>query len=473
MTNGSIQFWDFGVWQLVIITAVLMGAMLAANALRRKIAFLRRSLIPASVLAGFIVLIVSGLYELITGEKMMNPSMLETLTYHGLGLGFVALALRRLDKQRNAKARRDIFNTSLVVVNTYLVQLVAGLIISLALFYMIGSFAASGALLPMGFGQGPGQAYNWGHNFQEKGFDGGTSFGLSIAACGFIVASVGGVIYLNSLRRKGVVKVYDNAAEMERVSAETIASPGEIPMSESMDKLTVQFALIFVAYGITYAFMWGMNQLFCGIPFYDNTVMSLLWGFNFLVGTAAAILVRSVLALLKKKGAMKREYTNNFLLNRISGFMFDLMVVASIAAIDLSAFTKKEFLIPLFSICILGGIVTYIFVRFVTKRLFPDYEHEAFLSLFGMLTGTASTGVILLREIDPNFDTPASGNLIYQNLWAIIFGFPMLLLLGYVANSIGWAWTVLGILTVMFLGMNVLMFRALIFKRKGKKDKAR
>ena len=32
----------------------------------------------------------------------------------------------------------------------------------------------------------------------------------------------------------------------------------------------------------------------------------------------------------------------------------------------------------------------------------------------GMLTGTASTGVILLREIDGNFKTPAADNLVYQ-----------------------------------------------------------
>ncbi len=31
--------------------------------------------------------------------------------------------------------------------------------------------------------------------------------------------------------------------------------------------------------------------------------------------------------------------------------------------------------------------------------------------MFGMLTGTASRGMILLREIDPNYETPAANNL--------------------------------------------------------------
>ncbi len=39
--------------------------------------------------------------------------------------------------------------------------------------------------------------------------------------------------------------------------------------------------------------------------------------------------------------------------------MFDLMVVASIAAIDLSAFTHKEFIIPLILVCTAGMFATY------------------------------------------------------------------------------------------------------------------
>ena len=85
-----------------------------------------------------------------------------------------------------------------------------------------------------------------------------------------------------------------------------------------------------------------------------------------------------------------------------------------------------------------------------------------------MLTGTASTGVILLREIDPNFETPASDNLIYQQLWAILFGFPMLLLLGLSPKSIGMTVLTIGLLVVLFVVMNVILFRKSIFK-KGKK----
>ncbi|NCB50421.1 MAG: hypothetical protein EOM54_00875 [Clostridia bacterium] len=470
--TGSLNFWDFEVWGFIVMLAVLTGGMLLANLLRRLIKPLRRSLIPSAVIGGFIILIIEKLYHAITGISMFTTVALESLTYHGLGLGFIAVALRSAEKQSGKKARRDVFNTSLVVVSTYLLQAFIGLLITIVLFYIIGSWASGGILLPMGFGQGPGQAYNWGHIYETAtdyaAFPNGTSFGLTIAAIGFICSSLGGVFYLNKMRRAGNPKTsISDAEEVENLSAEMVTAKGEIPLSESMDKFTVQAGMVLLVYLISFAFMWfvslGLDNLG---GFWAGTVKPLLWGFNFLVGTGFAVLLKMIFGKCRKMGLIKRQYLNNFLLNRLSGFMFDLMVVASIAAIDLSAFTHKEFIIPLILVCTAGMFITYWYNKKVCFRLFPDYPDEAFLALYGMLTGTASTGIILLREIDPLFSTPASGNIIYQNLWAIIFGFPMLLLLGVVAQSLTMSWITLGLLALLFIAMFILMYRSFIFRRK-------
>ena len=157
------------------------------------------------------------------------------------------------------------------------------------------------------------------------------------------------------------------------------------------------------------------------------------------------------------------------MLNRISGLFFDLMVTASIAAINLEAFKHREFVLPLVLICVLGAFTTYWYNLAVCRHLFPGYADEAFLSLYGMDTGTASTGIILLREIDPLFDTPASHNLIYQNLWSIVLGAPMLLLLGFVARSLTWCLIVYGILYILFALILVIQYRDKIFRRKAGK----
>lgn len=473
MTTG-INFWDGQVWSFITTMFYLFIAMIAANALRNTIGPLRKLLIPSSVLGGLLLLLVEYVYKRISGSDLIPTVTLETLTYHGLGLGFVAMALRNIEKKQDKRSKSGAFDTGVTVVSGYLIQAIIGMIISLICYYLLGSFWASGFLLPMGYGQGPGQAYNWGHNYENLyGFSGGTSFGLTVAAMGFIAASIGGVIYLNRMRRRGTLKrditgTYEN----EQLTAEQIGGKNEIPLAESMDKFTVQLALVFIAYIAAYLFMKGIDLIIeSGVmgDFGFNTVRPLLWGFNFLFGTVFAILEKMVLRGLHKAGIVKREYTNVFMQNRIAGFMFDLMVVASIAAINLSAFKEHEFVIPLTIICIAGGVVTYFYLDFLCKRLYPLYPDEAFLSLYGMQTGTASTGVILLREADPNFETQASDNLVYHQPWAIVFGFPMLLLLPVAAQSVGKAWVALGAVIGLFLAMQLIVFRKQLFKKKKKK----
>jgi ESS family glutamate:Na+ symporter len=88
--------------------------------------------------------------------------------------------------------------------------------------------------------------------------------------------------------------------------------------------------------------------------------------------------------------------------------------------------------------------------------------------MFGMLTGTASTGMILLREIDPNFETPAADNLVMQQVPAIAFGAPILLLMSFAAESVTNSWIVFGIMVVLFVIYNMITLRKLIFKKKDK-----
>ena len=410
MTTG-LNFWDVPVWSFVLTMFFLFFSMMVANTLRNIIRPLRKLMIPSSVLGGLLLLLADFICRQVSGKALVSSSTLEMLTYHGLGLGFVAMALRNMEKKQDQRSRTGGFDSGVTVVSTYLIQALVGLLITMVCYYLLDSFWASGLLLPMGFGQGPGQAYNWGHTYETiYGFTDGTSFGLTIAAMGFLSASIGGVIYLNVLRKRGVIQ------------------------------------------GVLGNFGY-------------NTVRPLVWGFNFLIGTLFALLEKAVLKGLKKTGVIKREYTNNFMQNRISGFLFDLMVVASIAAIRLDAFTERPFIIPLSLICVAGAVVSYLYLNPICAKVFPQYRHEAFLSLYGMLTGTASTGIILRREIDPRFETQAADNLVYHQPWAIVFGFPMLLLLPVAPQTETKGWVTLGIVVLLFLVMQLILFRRQIFKR--------
>ena len=218
MTTG-MNLWDTSVWSFVLTLSVLFAAMIAANVLRNVFPFLRRALIPSSVLGGFLLLAVNWLCRAVFHVSLYSSGMLEILTYHGLGLGFAALSLRRVEKKTDGRSRTGALDAGITVVNGYLLQAVLGLLVTLGFYYIIHSFFASGLLLPMGYGQGPGQAYNWGHTYEASwGFENGTSFGLTVAAMGFVSASVGGVIYLNWLKRKEGIDVYDHGVKYKIVA---------------------------------------------------------------------------------------------------------------------------------------------------------------------------------------------------------------------------------------------------------------
>ena len=152
-------------------------------------------------------------------------------------------------------------------------------------------------------------------------------------------------------------------------------------------------------------------------------------------------------------------------MNRIGGFFFDFMIVAGIAAIRIDAI--RNYWGVLLALAVVGTFATYLYVNVVCKKLFPNYRHEQFLAWYGMLTGTASTGIILLREIDSDFLTPAADNLVYQNLPAIIFGLPIMLLASYIYNGgPGAVYITLGIVAVLFAIFQIVLFRRSIFKKK-------
>ncbi len=146
-----------------------------------------------------------------------------------------------------------------------------------------------------------------------------------------------------------------------------------------------------------------------------------------------AIGFRSVLGKLRKKKIINRQYQNNYLLNRISGLAFDLMIVAGIASINME--DLSGLLAPFLILALLGAVVTYFFVRWMCRRLTPDFAEESFVAMYGMLTGTISSGILLLRQIDPLYKTPAADQLVIGSGTAILFGAPMLLLIGFAPQS--------------------------------------
>ena len=463
----NFNFWDYEVWGTFNLVAVLLVSLLAANSLKKLIPALKRSLIPSSVLGGILLLIASITYESITGNSLFNAEffggrgagVLEIITYHGLALGFIATTLKPSGNKFGKKRSREIFDTGVTTVSTYLLQGVFGLAVTvIAALIAKDIFAASGVLLPFGYGQGTGQALNYGKIYElDHGFVGGSSFGLTIAALGFLSASIGGVIHLHILRRKGMKYDWDRKdAETESLMLQEIQGRDEIPMNGSIDKLTVQLVLICLGYLMAYGMMSLLGNLV-------GSLKSILFGFNFLLGVVSATIIKGINNLLLKKNIVKRQHISGFLMTRLSGFFFDIMIVAGVAAIRINVL--KNYWPVIIILAVGGALSSYFYTHFVAEKLFPNYIEEQFMVTYGMLTGTASTGIVLLREVDPDFNTPAAENLVYQTFPAMVFGFPMMLLAAIAPEK---PLLTLAVMAVFFAVMNIILFRSKIFKKKAK-----
>ncbi len=449
-------------WTLIVDLALLSLLLGVSTFIKSKVPFIRKFPIPIPVIAGFFGLLAG---QEILGIIHLESVRLEMLVYHLMSIGFIALSLKSKDKFKKAGyARSGIF-----IVSTYAIQGILGfgltLLFSKTLFPDL--FPPMGLLLPLGYGQGPGQAFATGKTWEGLGFVHGANAGLTFAAFGYIFACIGGIpliIYLSKKKKythKDIASTKESIFDIDKVQ--------ELPHKESIDGLTLQIIIIASVYLITYLTLLGLTSVLNTLGTFGQTLAQLFWGFAFIIGALYGALVRTIIDALRKKNWMRKEYTSNYLLERISGFSFDYMITAAIAIISVSMLA--DYWLPLVIVCILGGIFTFWYCLFLCPKIYKTETLENTLAMYGMLTGTISTGLALLREVDPHFQSSAARNLVFGSGTGLAFGLPMMLLLnlptvGYKNdNPSMYIYTLIGLagywlLLMVFLG---------VFRRKKRK----
>ena len=462
--------WDFTlnnydiVWAFLVQFGSLLLFLLLGNILRRKTPLFRKCLVPSALLGGILLLLVNMAGEQF-GVMLFDNQLMQVITYHCLALGFAAMSLKT-EKSTHKTNPAQVLEFGALQGGTYMLQAFVGLGITLILFLLTrqGENVISyvcGLILPLGFGQGPGNALSWDINYTNTPaamFAGNGSFGLGVASIGFVVASIFGILYINIHKKRGTLFVRKDGSydEAIRIYEET---RNEIPDNESVDKFTIQAGFVAVAYALAFVFMCFLGKL-------SAFTNSIAWGFNFLWASIAAMLIKAVVKKLQKVRLMSRGYINNYQMDRISGFAFDLMIVAGVSAIEINDI--KNYILPIMIICIVGTVATYIYIRLVAVECFKGFEHEFFLMCFGTLTGTASNGVILMKEVDPGLRTPTSSLYILSNFPAMVMIAPLLFLLGFAGKSVSNAIIAWCIFFILWIGYTVYLFRRRIFKKRYK-----
>ena len=268
---NDVFSWDFtlanygAVWAFMVQIGLLLLFLMLGNILRRVIPLFRKCLIPSALLGGGMLLIVN-----IIGKQfdfvLVDNRLMQVITYHCLAIGFASMTLKT-EKSAHKTNKAQIVEFGALQGGSYMLQAFVGLGITLVLFLLTqhGNQVISyicGLILPLAYGQGPGNALTWDINFTNTPatqFAGNGSFGLSLASIGFVVASVFGVLHINIGKKRGSIKIREARDAKEFIDL-TNPCGNEIPDNESVDKFSIQMGFVALAYAMAFGFMYLLGS---------------------------------------------------------------------------------------------------------------------------------------------------------------------------------------------------------------------
>ncbi len=429
----------FGCLAIMLLTGVL---------LRSKIIFLQRFLMPSCLIGGIL-----GLMLLNLGLVRVSVSNLETFAYHLFNISFISVGLTRNEASKaSSKSNIHIFKAPIWMALTQsaifpLQAIVGGVIVGLFGIFGIELFPTFGFLAPLGFEEGPGQALSMGKVWQGFGFEHATTIGLTFAAVGFFFSFFVGVPLVNWGIRKGLSAQGPKALPADFLTGiisknQQRKSAGELPFhSSNLDSLAFHIALVGLVYVLTYGLVKYLGLI---LP---SDVASILWGFFFIFGLGIALGIRW---LMERFGI--GHLIDPGIQRRITGWSVDFLIVSTVMAIKLTI--VWQYILPISAISLVSGALTTFMVVYLGKRIW-SYNFERTIAIYGAVTGTVSSGLLLLRIADPDFETPVAIDIALMNVFSIpSIGFCLVLVNG----PLWWSWSI---------GMTLLAFLALMILALG------
>lgn len=424
---------DFS-WKFAIDAGTLSLALLFTSFLRSRSRILQRFVVPNALSAGFLLMPVYNFIFPLFGYSIHR---LGDLVYHLLSISFIAMILRPtvIRKERSA---RNVLGMTVGILSQYAIQALIGL---LGVFVLVNTLfpdlpLAFGLFIPLGFALGPGQAYAIGQGWEDLGFMGAGSVGLAFAAVGYLWSSFVGVSLISWGTKKGWISGEAREFLRARTYASGILEEGkEAPCggklttdSEAIDSFSFHAALVGGTYLLSFLLLTGITWL---LSFAGDTGRELgvnLWGINFIFSSLTAFAVKG---FMKLTGTIR--LADDGTLTRISGFAVDYMVAGAIAAISLQFVVA--YWAPLLILSTISGVVVALSTIWLCSRVFKDERFERMLMIFGCSTGTLSTGLALLRVVDPEFRTPVASDYMKSAGLTFMMAIPFILAINLPAKA--------------------------------------
>ena len=428
---------------VVIHLCIIACALLLGSTLRSKVKILQKYLIPAPMIGGlFLFIFYNYMAEYL--NLASGTVFLEELMFHLLNISFIAMQLRIPAKKEKSKRKGALWSNVTALLAEYGLQCTLGLLAAALILKAVlpGSSVAIGLTLCLGFELGPGQAESMAKVWEGAPYNVANAgdVGLTMAAIGFVIGSVVGVILINRAARKGWLSA-DYVEKLRnrkvgngffRKGEDRVATSFQTTASESMDTFTLHIALILFTYLLSFLVLAGLEWLVA--TFIGGKVLEAvtgLWGINFVISSLCAILVRKVIIAVHAEHVI-----DNHTCNRIDGIAVDFTVAACLGAIEVAAI--RQYWLPIVVLTAIGIFITCFVTPWFCSRLFKDFSFMRFLMIFGTANGTLPTALSLIRVVDPDFETPVAQEYVNSTGLMFVFALPILALVNWPAKGNVW-----------------------------------
>ncbi|MEA2077816.1 MAG: sodium/glutamate symporter [Candidatus Marinimicrobia bacterium] len=399
---------------IVLSFASLCILLVIGKVLRVKIKVLQRLYLPAAVIGGLIglaIIQITGdvMPAGVTAEWNKLPGFLINICFACLFLGVKIPKLSSIWKQSGPQLAYG----QIVAWGQYVVGIGLSLLVIAPLFKLPQYF---GVIIPIGFEGGHGTAAGLAELFKSYNWAEGSDYALTSATLGIISAIVVGTWLVNWAVRHGHTKKLKRVEDIPESNVIGIYDPKDQPSAgkqtvspASVDTLALHIAVVGIAIFIGYLLKLGLIGLESLSPsMQENGILSAfpLFPLSMIGGLLVQLFISKV---LKKDSILDRD-----ILQRVSGTALDFLVVSAIAMINLSIISAQ--IIPLLLIVLIGILWNVFCVMFLAKRLLPDAWFERAIAEMGQSMGVTATGLLLLRIVDPEQETPAYSAFGYKQL---------------------------------------------------------
>jgi ESS family glutamate:Na+ symporter len=449
------------------ITALFFGVVVLLAAfgvafLITKSPGIRRFYLPASLIAGFLLLVMgpqiagqffpehqipSQIYDAWYGA----PALLINIVFACLFLARPMIPLKEIGKM----AGPQIAFGQMIAWGQYLL---GGLVTLLVLTPLFNAPHFTAALLEISFEGGHGTVSGMSSVFDSFGFSEGRVLARGLATASLVTALVAGVMVINWAKRRGyfqhdgLVKHYKGRLYYHELTKELRQKGLTLKEHMTLKNITKHLFLTLTAVLIAVVVYEGLSWLdaifltpldFHIMPYLPLFIFCMLGG----------IIVNQIC----QKFHIKISRTVN---NAISELALGALIMTAIGTMSLDFITKDG---PVFAILYLTGVLWIIFCAlFLARKMFAAHWFQNAIISFGQSMGMTATGLLFAEMVDPKNETNAVESFGYKQMFfeflmgggiVTALSMPLIKLIGLPAFTVA-----CGVIAVGWLLLGLLRF---------------